>query len=148
MKYSPSGNLPTLPRLGTVFVANSTLCNMEWYGYGPFETYPDRYRAAKIGWWSSKVGDHYVHYPRPQDSGNLESVSTVRIFDKEGDGIQISAVEKAFSASVLPYSVMDIYNASHDYELKHSGYVYINIDADVTGLGNSSCGPGVLKNMQ
>lgn len=145
MKYFPSGNLPTLPRLGTVFVANSTLCNMEWYGYGPFETYPDRYRAAKIGWWSSKVGDHYVHYPRPQDSGNLESVSTVRIFDKEGDGIQISAVEKAFSASVLPYSVMDIYNASHDYELKHSGYVYINIDADVTGLGNSSCGPGVLK---
>lgn len=145
MKYYPYGKLPVLPRLGTVFVADSTLNNVEWYGYGPFETYPDRYRAAKISWWSSKVGDAYTHYPRPQDSGNLESVSVIRIFDNDGNGIQISAVDNPFSASVLPYSVNDIYEATHDNELEKSGYVYINIDSAVTGLGNSSCGPGVLK---
>ena len=40
---------------------------------------------------------------------------------------------------------MDIYNASHDTDLKPSGAVYLNIDTAVLGLGNSSCGPGVLK---
>ena len=40
---------------------------------------------------------------------------------------------------------MDIYGASHDCDLRPSGAVYLCVDAAVLGLGNSSCGPGVLK---
>ena len=60
-------------------------------------------------------------------------------------GVQVTALDKTFSASALPYSTMDIYNASHDCDLKASGAVYLNLDVAVLGLGNSSCGPGVLK---
>lgn len=143
--YTPEGELPELPRLGCGFVTVPSLDNVRWYGYGPMETYPDRHRSASIGWWSAKAGDQYTHYPRPQDSGNLESVAVIRLTDDQGQGVQVCALDKPFSASALPYSVMDIYHASHDCDLKPSGAVYLNIDTAVLGLGNSSCGPGVLK---
>ncbi len=143
--YTPEGDLPELPRLGCSFVADTSLDNVTWYGYGPMETYPDRHRSATINWWKSKAGDQYTHYPRPQDSGNLESVAVIRLTDDRGRGVQVSALDKPFSASALPYSVMDIYHASHDCDLTPSGAVYLNIDTAVLGLGNSSCGPGVLK---
>ena len=143
--YTPQGELPELPRLGCVFVADKAFDNVEWYGYGPMETYPDRHRAASVGWWNAKAGDQYTHYARPQDSGNLESVAVIRLTDKKGTGVQVTALDKTFSASALPYSTMDIYNASHDCDLKASGAVYLNLDVAVLGLGNSSCGPGVLK---
>ena len=143
--YTPQGELPELPRLGCSFVADKSLDNVEWYGYGPMETYPDRHRAATINWWNSKAGDQYTHYARPQDSGNLESVAVIRLTSQKGQGVQVSAVERPFSASALPYSVMDIYKVSHDCDLKPSGAIYLNVDAAVLGLGNSSCGPGVLK---
>ena len=143
--YTPEGDLPELPRLGVSFVADAACDNVEWYGYGPMETYPDRHRSATINWWRAKAGDQYTHYPRPQDSGNLESVAVIRLTDGTGHGISVSALDKPFSASALPYSVMDIYHASHDSDLQPSGAVYLNIDTAVLGLGNSSCGPGVLK---
>lgn len=143
--YTPQGELPELPRLGCVFVADKAFDNVEWYGYGPMETYPDRHRAASVGWWNAKAGDQYTHYARPQDSGNLESVAVIRLTDEKGTGVQVTALDKTFSASALPYSTMDIYNASHDCDLKALGAVYLNLDAAVLGLGNSSCGPGVLK---
>ena len=72
-------------------------------------------------------------------------MAVIRLTNSRGQGVQVSALDKPFSASALPYSVMDIYNASHDTDLKPSGAVYLNIDTAVLGLGNSSCGPGVLK---
>ena len=34
---------------------------------------------------------------------------------------------------------------THDYELVDQVHTYLSIDCAVMGLGNSSCGPGVLK---
>lgn len=143
--YTPEGSLPELPRLGSAFVADKTFDTVEWFGYGPVENYPDRLEASRIGRWRNAVDKQYVHYPRPQDSGNLESVAEIAILDKAGKGLRVTALEKPVSASALPYSVEDIYAVSHDCDLTKSGNTYLNIDAAVMGLGNSSCGPGVLK---
>lgn len=143
--YTRKGELPELPRLGSAFVVDRAYDNVEWFGFGPFETYPDRREAAGIGRWKSKAGEQYTHYARPQDSGNLESVAEIMLFDGKGQGLRVTALEKPVSASALPYSVADIASASHDCDLRESGNIYLNLDAAVMGLGNSSCGPGVLK---
>ena len=143
--YTPEGTLPELPRLGSVFVADKAYDRVEWFGYGPTENYPDRLEASSIGRWNKDVDDMYVHYPRPQDSGNLESVAEIAIVDKAGRGLRVTALDTPISASALPYSVEDIYAVSHDCDLEKSGKVYLSLDAAVMGLGNSSCGPGVLK---
>lgn len=143
--YTRVGNLPELPRLGSTFVAERKYDTFKWFGYGPMETYPDRCEAASIGRWSGPVSGQYAHFPRPQDSGNHEKVAELSLVDKKGRGVRVSAVDDTFSASALPYSVADIAARTHDCDLEDSGMVYLNLDAAVLGLGNSSCGPGVLK---
>lgn len=143
--YTRSGELPELPRLGSAFVVSPAYDRVDWFGYGPFETYPDRRQAASIGEWSRNVEEMYVHYPRPQDSGNLEKVARISLLDNAGRGLKVTALDTLISASALPYSVNDIASVSHDCDLKPSGNIYLNLDAAVLGLGNSSCGPGVLK---
>lgn len=143
--YTREGKLPELPREGFSLVLDKSLDRVTWYGYGPMETYPDRHQAASIGRWSKPVSEMYTHYPRPQDSGNLESVAEISLTDKSGRGILVKALDSAISASALPYSATDIAAVAHDCDLNPSGHTYLNVDAAVMGLGNSSCGPGVLK---
>ncbi|WP_425596795.1 hypothetical protein [Segatella buccae] len=38
-----------------------------------------------------------------------------------------------------------LYHADHDFKLPKTDYTILSIDCAVMGLGNSSCGPGVLK---
>ncbi len=143
--YTRGGSLPELPRLGLSLVLDNDLDRVSWYGFGPMETYPDRHQAASIGRWSQAVGDMYTHYPRPQDSGNIESVSEISLADRSGRGLMVKALGNTISASALPYSATDIAAVAHDCDLRPSGHTYLNLDAAVMGLGNSSCGPGVLK---
>lgn len=143
--FHPQGNLPELPRLGIALPLCSGMENFSWYGRGPWENYPDRRTSCFIGLWSGKVSEQYTHYPRPQDSGNKEEVRYLQLTDARHKGIRIEAVERPFSASALHYTVNDIYQATHDYQLEERPEVILSLDAAVLGLGNSSCGPGVLK---
>ena len=69
----------------------------------------------------------------------------VELKTKKGRKLRIEAVDKAFSFSALPYSAQYVASKTHDYELKDEGKTFVSIDCAVMGLGNSSCGPGVLK---
>lgn len=143
--FQPQGVLPELPRLGIAFCISPSYHQFSWYGRGPHDNYPDRKTAAAIGLWKGTVTDQYVHFPRPQDSGNKEEVRYLTLTDKQNKGIRIDAVDKRFSASALHYTAQDLYKATHDCDLKPRAEVILSLDAAVLGLGNSSCGPGVLK---
>ena len=147
----PEGQLPPLPCLGITLKLPKELQNIEYLGRGPWDNYPDRHAAALVDIYKSTVSEQYFHYPRPQDSGNHDDVQWLKITDDKGHGWLIEAeasprggLEGVFSFSALPYSVQQLYNATHDYELKEEDCVWLNLDCAVMGLGNSSCGPGVL----
>lgn len=143
--FLPQGVLPELPRLGVVFCLAPAYDTFTWYGRGPQDNYPDRKTSAAIGLWKGTVAEQYVHYPRPQDSGNKEEVRYLLLTDKQNKGIRVDAVGEVFSASALHYTASDLYKTTHDCDLKPRAEVILNLDAAVLGLGNSSCGPGVLK---
>lgn len=143
--FQPQGILPELPRLGIAFCLSSDYNTFIWQGRGPQDNYPDRKTSAAVGLWKRSVADQYVHYPRPQDSGNKEEVRRLMLTDRHGKGIRVDAVEDAFSASALHYTAQDLYKETHDCNLKPHPEVILSLDAAVLGLGNSSCGPGVLK---
>jgi len=140
----PDG-LPELPRIGIVIELPREYELLTWYGRGPWDNYPDRKESCPIGLWKSTVSEQYVHYPRPQDSGNHEDCTMIELKTKKGKTLRIEAVDKPFSFSALPYSAQYIASKTHDYELEDQGHTYLSIDCAVLGLGNSSCGPGVLK---
>ncbi|KXT55461.1 glycoside hydrolase family 2 TIM barrel-domain containing protein [Bacteroides intestinalis] len=143
--FQPQGILPQLPRLGIAFCLSSDYNTFIWQGRGPQDNYPDRKTSAAVGLWKGSVADQYVHYPRPQDSGNKEEVCRLMLTDRHGKGIRVDAVEDVFSASALHYTAQDLYKETHDCNLKPRPEVILSLDAAVLGLGNSSCGPGVLK---
>ena len=143
--FQPQGILPELPRLGIAFCLSSDYNTFIWQGRGPQDNYPDRKISAAVGLWKGSVADQYVHYPRPQDSGNKEEVCRLMLTDRHGKGIRVDAVEDVFSASALHYTAQDLYKETHDCNLKPHPEVILSLDAAVLGLGNSSCGPGVLK---
>ncbi len=140
----PDG-LPDIPRLGILMELPREYEQLTWYGRGPWDNYPDRKVSCPIGLWKSTVSQQYVHYPRPQDSGNHEDCTYVELKTKKGKVIRIEAIDAPFSFSALPYTAQYIASKTHDYELQDEGKTFLSIDCAVMGLGNSSCGPGVLK---
>ena len=143
--YTPEGTLPPLPCLGTTFVLPKQLDRLSYFGRGPWDNYPDRHASTTIGMWKSTVGEQYVHYPRPQDSGNHDDTAFLELTDSKGKGWRITCTDAPFSFSALPYSVEHLFATAHDCDLKEDAeHIYLNLDAAVMGLGNSSCGPGVL----
>lgn len=144
-RFNPIGNLPELPRMGIALALQSDYSNFTWYGRGPQENYPDRKGAALVGLWSGKVSEQGERYPRPQDTGNKEDIRFLRLTNAKGQGIKVEAVENTFSASALNYSANDLANEAHECNLVPRKETILSLDCAVLGLGNSSCGPGVLK---
>jgi beta-galactosidase len=143
--FDPKGILPDLPRLGLGFSLDSTLENLGWYGEGPWENYPDRKTATQVGLWKSTVSNQAFPYPRPQETGNHEDILYIQLSDKSDQGLMIEAIDEKFSASALHFTAGDLNKATHHNQLRPRREVILNLDAAVMGLGNSSCGPGVLK---
>jgi beta-galactosidase len=143
--FTPTGNLPLLPRIGVVMQFAPEFENVRWLGRGPWENYPDRKDATDLGVWSSTVAEQYIPYVRPQENGNKEDVRWVELADTNGIGCRISAVENPFSFSALHFTAADLTAARHNFELKPRLEVILSLDAKQCGLGNSSCGPGVLE---
>lgn len=144
-RFECSSSLATLPRIGIVLRADRSLTNVCWQGRGPFENYSDRKTAADMGVWRSTVSEQYVPYVRPQDNGNKEDVRWVELTDTGGFGLKVSAADSPFAFSALHFTANDLASARHNYELQPRPEVILSLDAKMCGLGNGSCGPGVLE---
>ena len=59
------------------------LSNVEWYGRGPQENYPDRKSGYKTGIYKSTVKDMYEPYLIPQDYGLRTDNRWVRMTDEK-----------------------------------------------------------------
>jgi len=143
--YRQEGQLPPLPCIGNTIVMPGQLQRLLWYGRGPLDSYPDRKEATYTGLWQSTVDRQYTHYARPQDSGNHEDVAMLQITDTKGRGWQVTAEQGVFSFAALPYSIGQLSTVKHDCDLHDEDATFLTLCCTTMGLGNSSCGPGVLK---
>jgi len=116
---------------------------VEWYGRGPQENYPDRKQGSRIGIYKSTVTDMFVPYVRPQETGNREDVRWALLSDKRGRGVMF-VPDKPMSVTALHFTPEDLDKAGHLNELIPRKEIYLCLDALQLGLGNGSCGPGVI----
>ncbi len=142
-RFEPFGTLPPLPRLGVVMHIADQYNVLRWYGRGPHENYADRKQAADMGIWSGTIDEQYVPYPRPQETGTKVDIRWLSLTNTAGTGLLVVA-EQPIAASALHYTTGDLDQAEHTYELKRRDDVVLSLDARHSGLGNGSCGPGVL----
>jgi beta-galactosidase len=144
-EFEPFGKLPLLPRVGVVCALQPACDQVQWYGRGPWENYSDRDESADVGVWSTPVAGQYVGYVRPQENGNKEEVRWLKLTDKAGGGLRVSTLGNPFAFSALHFTASDLAAARHNVDLKPRPEIILSLDAKMSGLGNSSCGPGVLE---
>jgi beta-galactosidase/beta-glucuronidase len=139
----PNGELPSLPRVGLQMCLPGEYDHFSWYGRGPHATYADRKLGAQIGVYRGTVDDQFVPYVTPQENGNKTDVRWVALTNDEGIGL-LAAGMPLLNASVHHFTTENLTQATHAYELKRREDITLNLDYRQSGLGNASCGPGVL----
>ena len=144
-QFTPFGTLPPLPRIGVVLQLANQLENLRWLGRGPLENYSDRKTSADLGIWSGTVSGQYVPYVKPQETGNKEDTRWLNLTDAAGHGLKLTSLGDTISFSALHFTAGDLASVRHNYELKPRPEIILSLDVKQNGLGNSSCGPGVLE---
>ncbi|WP_308743668.1 glycoside hydrolase family 2 TIM barrel-domain containing protein [uncultured Bifidobacterium sp.] len=137
-----------IPRIGLTFEVPGADRNVEWYGRGPGENYPDSLTANVIGHYRGDVDGMFTPYVVPQDCANHEDVRWVALRSGHGDGLLVTRTTDAaadpFSFSAWPYTCQDIDEARHVTDLKRRDTVTVNINDRMLGLGSNSWGSEVL----
>jgi beta-galactosidase len=126
-----------LPKIGLQLELPGKYGNVEWFGRGPFETYPDRKTGAKIGKYSRTVEEDYVPYIIPQDYGNKTDVRWISLTDDSGRGLHVSG-EEPFNASAQMYTTDNLTRAFYTFQLKEEDVVVLNLDHQVSGVGGTA----------
>lgn len=131
-----------LRRCGLVANIDSTLSNIDYYAYGPWENYNDRKDGCMVGRYTTTVEDMEVPYMKPQSMGNREGLRELTLYNKEGKGVKIQT-EGNVSFSALRYTDKDLMEGHHAWELEKRPYIVLHLDAVQRGVGNASCGQDV-----
>lgn len=131
-----------LRRCGLVANIDSTLNNIDYYAYGPWENYNDRKDGCMVGRYTTTVEDMEVPYMKPQSMGNREGLRELTLYNKEGKGVKIQT-EGSVSFSALRYTDKDLMEGQHAWELEKRPYIVLHLDAVQRGVGNASCGQDV-----
>jgi beta-galactosidase len=134
----PHGPMPDmLQKIGLQFQLPKQFSNVEWYGRGPFENYPDRKTGAKIGHYLSNANEMYVPYIFPQEHGNRCDVRWLKVQNEDGKGLLISG-DELLNFSMHKYTTDNLDRAVYTYQLKESENTILNVDYEVTGVGETA----------
>lgn len=139
----PGGVIHDFPRLGLELRVPGEYHKLEWYGRGPHETYIDRLLSGYVGLHKEKVALENLPYIRPQEHGNKTGVRCAAITNEEGIGIGLFG-RPLFQMSAHPYSTYTLDEARHTFTLTAAAFTTLNVDFEMAGLGNGSCGPATL----
>lgn len=135
----PWGNQPRwLPKLGLQMELKKEFSNIEWYGRGPFENYPDRKSGARLGRYSSTVAGEFLPYIIPQDYGNKCDVRWIELRNSVGEGLAVQGMEGPFHSSVQQHDTDHLDRAHYPFQLVEGEKVVLNLDHQVSGVGGTA----------
>ena len=147
-KVIPTGfaAVSSLPRVGLKLGLVEGLENVNWYGRGPHENYPDRNESAHLGIYQSTATDLFENYVVPQECGGRSDTRWLNLSFKNSKKPSLTIESsKPFQFSALHYDANDLDKASRPAFLKSRKETILCIDSEMLGLGNASCGPPPLK---
>lgn len=130
---------PYLPRFGLTFTLPEAEDRVEYTGYGPYESYCDKHLASWIDRFETTVEELHEDYIKPQENGSHCHCSEVRT------GSFHAAGSRPFSFNASCYTVEELSQKAHNYELEKSGHIILHLDYAMSGVGSNSCGPELSK---
>ncbi len=132
-----------IPVIGLDLGIKINFDQVHYYGRGPEENYQDSKQANIIDVYQSTVADMFENYPFPQNNGNRQDVRWATLANRHGQGLFIKP-QQPINFSAWHYTNQNLHQAQHTIELEKSGYITVNLDHQVMGLGSNSWGSEVL----
>ncbi|MDO4332740.1 MAG: glycoside hydrolase family 2 TIM barrel-domain containing protein [Eubacteriales bacterium] len=130
---------PYLPRFGLTLTLPEDENEVQYFGYGPQESYRDKHRASWMDRFDTTVARLHEDYVRPQENGSHYHCYEVQV------GRLLAEGGRPFSFNASYYTVEELAQKKHNYELEKSGYVILHLDYAMSGVGSNSCGPELLE---
>ncbi|MUG86037.1 DUF4981 domain-containing protein [Paenibacillus timonensis] len=137
-------NLPYLPRIGLELTMPEGTEEIEYYGYGPHESYIDKRASVRKGKYLLSVDDMFENYVMPQETGSRYGTDWAIASTVQGMGLKFAAAQP-FSFQALHYTAEDLTAAKHTYELKRRPETIVSLDYQMSGAGSGSCGPQLAE---
>lgn len=133
---------PWLPRFGVRLFLPKDFASVEYFGYGPYESYLDKHQASHLGVYAQAVDAMHEDYLKPQENSSHCGCRYVTLTD--GAYSLTASSETPFSMNVSPYTQEELAEKKHNYELTKSGHTVFCLDYKMSGVGSNSCGPQLL----
>ena len=132
--YYPTGtDNPVMPKFGMRMRIPADYTNIEYYGRGPWENYPDRKRSAFIGKYQMPLSEYETEYLHPQDNSCRTDVRWFNISSQKRtlriEGLQPLCIR------AWDYGEENLEGAGHPHEVERGQFVNLNIDMNVHGVG-------------
>ncbi|MEU3985117.1 glycoside hydrolase family 2 TIM barrel-domain containing protein [Streptomyces sp. NPDC026672] len=151
VEIEPSSGWRTVwPRIGVGFElpdGDAPVDGADWFGLGPFESYPDSLRAARTGRFSATVDELSVDYARPQETGHRSRVRRLTLTSAGAEVLRLVALPDTQGRrpgfSLSRHTPQQLARATHPHELPPSTTSRLIVDAAQHGLGSRACGPDV-----
>ncbi|MDF2568234.1 MAG: glycoside hydrolase family 2 barrel [Oscillospiraceae bacterium] len=134
---------PFLPRFGIRLFLPKEMCDVEYFGLGPNESYQDKCRSSYYGKFTSTVKDLHEDYLKPQENGSHCGCDYIMIH-AEGTGL-LAYSNQQFSFNASNYSQEELSKKAHNFELSESDSTIFCLDYKQSGIGSNSCGPELLE---
>jgi len=138
-----TGNKVTfLPRFGIRIFLSEKYDEVNYYGYGPYESYIDKHQASFMGRFSAKVDSMHEDYIKPQENSSHYGCKEMSISD--GNNVILFRHPEGFSFNASNYTQEELSSKKHNFELEKSGFSVLCVDYMMAGVGSAACGPRLL----
>ncbi len=135
-----AAGLPYLPRFGVRFFVKKVFEEVDYFGYGPYESYVDKRRASIQNRFTCNIKSLHEDYIKPQENGSHYGSRFVKLSNNFNDfAVICDGNDFCFNASI--YSQEELEQKKHNYELVEDESVILCIDYKQSGSGSGSCGP-------
>ena len=140
-----------LPRFGLRLFVDKSFDSVDYFAYGPTESYIDKHNSTWLGNFSSKICDMHEDYIRPQENGSHFACRHLAV-KSSSETIKVSATEQGlkspwegFSFNASQYTQEELASKKHNFELEPCEFNVICVDFAMAGVGSNSCGPALAE---
>ena len=134
--------MPFLPRFGLRLFLPASMDKVQYFGFGPCESYVDKRQASSRHLYSTTVKAMHENYLKPQENGSHYGCTYVQL---AGPAARLHVTGESFSFSASPYTQEELTGKAHAYEIEPCGSAVVCLDAMMAGIGSNSCGPELDK---
>lgn len=138
-----SNKVTFLPRFGIRLFMPKSFDRVEYFGFGPYESYIDKHQASYMGNFSALIEEMHEDYIRPQENSSHYGCKHMTVTDGE-TRVKFTAAED-FSFNASPYTQEELCSKRHNFELEKCESNVICVDSKMAGVGSNACGPALAE---